>query len=177
MMSEPEVPPDPEAAALPLPLSTDRIEEFARRVGMLAELLPHGEVEASPDEIGAFARQLYDERRIRDGSFSGELFGEPAWDIMLHLYAAREEARRVSVASACAAAAVPPSAGLRYLNAMLKLGLITTTPAPQNGDEASVELSEVSRRRMTQLLSRMIAARQNPGEAGAAPDRHGRPHG
>ena len=38
-----------------------------------------------------------------------ELFGDPAWDMLLDLTAARAEHTRVSVTSLCIASAVPPT--------------------------------------------------------------------
>ncbi|HEX8256514.1 MAG TPA: hypothetical protein VF589_02675 [Allosphingosinicella sp.] len=177
MTSPPERPSDADEPALPLPLSTERIESFARRVGMLADLLPRARTASPPGEIAAFARQLYEERRIRDRIFAGDLFGEPAWDIMLDLYAAEEEGRETSLAGACAAAAVPPSTGLRYLNAMLELGLIVSEGGSEAGEDGRVRLSGPSRAQMRQLLGRMIAARHSHGGADEAQDRDEPPPG
>ena len=48
------------------------------------------------------ARQTYDDRRRRTKIFrSEELFGEPAWDILLDLYIAHADGKPVSVSSAC----------------------------------------------------------------------------
>lgn len=50
----------------------------------------------------ALARQAYALRRKRAAIFGNpELFGEPAWDILLDLYIAHAEAKPVSVSSAC----------------------------------------------------------------------------
>jgi len=60
------------------------------------------------------ARQTYDDRRRRNKIFqSEELFGEPAWDILLDLFIAAKERRRVSVTSACIGSAVPSTTALR----------------------------------------------------------------
>ena len=40
-----------------------------------------------------------------------ELFGEPAWDILLDLYIANVENKPVSVSSACIGSAAPPTTG------------------------------------------------------------------
>ncbi|WP_156839397.1 MarR family transcriptional regulator [Novosphingobium aquimarinum] len=57
---------------------------------------------------GELARQAYADRRRRPKIFANEdLFGEPAWDILLDLFIAEKERRRVSVTSACIGSAVP----------------------------------------------------------------------
>jgi hypothetical protein len=44
---------------------------------------------------------------MREQFFGPDLFADPAWDILLDLYAARLEQQRVAVSSLCIAAAVP----------------------------------------------------------------------
>jgi hypothetical protein len=44
-----------------------------------------------------------------------ELLGEPAWDILLQLFIAACEGRRLSIAAACSGAGVPQSTALRWI--------------------------------------------------------------
>jgi DNA-binding MarR family transcriptional regulator len=60
--------------------------------------------------------------------------GEPAWDILLDLLRAELAFERVSVSNACRAAHVPPSTGLRWLNALEEHRLILRQG---NGGDAS----------------------------------------
>ncbi|EIZ80144.1 regulatory protein MarR [Novosphingobium sp. Rr 2-17] len=71
------------------------------------------------------ARQTYDDRRRRTKIFKSEdLFGEPAWDIMLDLFIATKERRRVSVTSACIGSAVPSTTALRWISILEKQGFL-----------------------------------------------------
>jgi DNA-binding MarR family transcriptional regulator len=71
------------------------------------------------------ARATYARRRKRTAIFAdSELFGEPAWDILLDLYIAHGEHKPVSVSSACIGSAVPPTTGLRWLGVLAEQGLI-----------------------------------------------------
>jgi len=71
------------------------------------------------------AKQHYRNRRRRDKIFGTEtLFGEPAWDILLDLFIAAKEGRRVSVMSACIGAAVPSTTALRWISALEREGLL-----------------------------------------------------
>lgn len=73
----------------------------------------------------ALARQTYAMRRKRTAIFGNpELFGEPAWDILLDLYIAHAEGKPVSVSSACIGSAAPPTTGLRWLGVLAEEGLI-----------------------------------------------------
>ena len=117
--------------------------------------------------LGAFARQLHRERRLRDASFPAELFGEAVWDIMLDLFASEAEDRKVRVSSACIAACVPASTALRYLSEMERRGLIVRSPSPDDRRGQYVALSEGCRAEMRDFLARLLSARLNP----PSPDR------
>ena len=62
-------------------------------------------------------------RRARDVVFPTDLFADPAWDMLLDLYAARLEGKAVSVSSLCIAAAVPATTALRWIRSMTDAGL------------------------------------------------------
>jgi hypothetical protein len=70
------------------------------------------------------ARQAYRDRRRREEIFGDELFGEPAWDILLDLFIAEREGKRISITSACIGAAAPSTTALRWLNILEREGLI-----------------------------------------------------
>lgn len=74
----------------------------------------------------ARAKRLYAQRRQRDrvfGSFA-ENFNEPAWDMLLDLFVAHGEGKQVSVSSACLAACVPATTGLRWVGFLVEAGMI-----------------------------------------------------
>lgn len=87
------------------------------------------------------ARAMLRERRLRAEMFDAELFGEPAWDILLDLFAAHEEYKEVSVSSLCIAAAVPSSTALRWIKALTDKGLLLRTADPDDGRKVYVALS------------------------------------
>ena len=60
--------------------------------------------------------KLYRERRRRERIFSLDLFGEPAWDILLDLFSAHLQKKRISVTSVCIAANVAPTTALRWIS-------------------------------------------------------------
>src|SRR3546814_5166237 len=64
-----------------------------------------------------FVREKIRERRWREQFLAADLFADPAWDMLLDLYAACYERRQVSVSTLCIAAAVPaPTARRRLKN-------------------------------------------------------------
>ncbi len=69
-------------------------------------------------------RQMIRQRHLRARFFDGELFADPAWDMLLDLTAARAEHARVSVTSLCIASGVPPTTALRWIGQMTESGLL-----------------------------------------------------
>ncbi|MES2442740.1 MAG: winged helix DNA-binding protein [Pseudomonadota bacterium] len=91
----------------------------------------------SAQEIRATIRS----RRLRAQFFAGELFADPAWDMLLDLFAAELERRQVSVSSLCIAAAVPPTTALRWIGTLHDAGLFERHADPSDRRRAYIALS------------------------------------
>ena len=133
----------PEAALHPL---ADELVAIAARLRDVAAR-PEGEIGSRPATRSerrylALARQTYALRRKRAGIFGNpELFGEPAWDILLDLYIAHAEAKPVSVSSACIGSAAPATTGLRWLGVLANEGLIVRENDPEDHRRVLVRLT------------------------------------
>lgn len=103
------------------------------------------------------AKSIYRARRKRD-QLLGELspFGEPGWDILLDLYICGLEGRRVSVNSACIAAMVPPTTGLRWLALLEGTGALVRTRDHGDKRRAWVTLTEQGRSALTAYLETLL---------------------
>jgi hypothetical protein len=69
-------------------------------------------------------RKIIRQRQLRAKFLDGELFADPAWDMLLDLTAARVEHTRVSVTSLCIASGVPPTTALRGIGQLTAAGLL-----------------------------------------------------
>ncbi|MBX3595798.1 winged helix DNA-binding protein [Sphingomonas sp.] len=129
-------------------------EEVARLATVLAELSREdagavretgtgyrAEVTDVSDPEPQAVRAAIRVRRLRDQYFAADLFADPAWDMLLDLYAARIEGRRVSVSSLCIAAAVPPTTALRWIGTMHDAGLFGREPDPTDKRRAHITLT------------------------------------
>lgn len=96
----------------------------------------------------AKVRDLIKLRRLRDHHFPADLFADPAWDILLDLYAAKLEGKQVSVSSLCIAAAVPPTTALRWITSMTEHGALLRQQDPHDARRVFIELSDDSERRL-----------------------------
>ena len=106
-----------------------------------------------PPTTAADIRKIIRGRRLRDQFFAEGLFEDPAWDMLLDLYAAELEGAQVSVSSLCIAAAVAPTTALRWIGRMSDAGLFVRQPDPFDRRRAYLGLSEEARTKMERYLS------------------------
>jgi len=74
-----------------------------------------------PELLSNAAGEIYRMRRARDRYLPKELTGEPAWDILLALYA--EEPAKLPVSSLCFGSGAPQTTALRWIAVLEKAGL------------------------------------------------------
>lgn len=89
-------------------------------------------------------RQIIANRQARGRFFDPELFGDPAWDMLLDLTAAHGEGAQVSVTSLCIAAGVPATTALRWLKQMVEGGIFQRVPDQTDKRRAFIALSETA---------------------------------
>ncbi len=114
--------------------------------GMFEPLVPAADTARAP--TAARIRELIKLRRLRDQHFPPDLFADPAWDILLDLYAANLEGKSVSVSSLCIAAAVPPTTALRWITTMTEHGALVRKQDPQDARRVFIGLSQDSEERL-----------------------------
>jgi DNA-binding MarR family transcriptional regulator len=117
----------------------------------------------------ALATSIYRFRQRRAQIFADEdLFGEPAYDILLDLYIAHHEERHVTISDACNAAGVPCTTALRQVNILEQRGLIRRFPDHRDRRRSYVALEPRALSALERLftradeLSRMIADLNTP---------------
>jgi len=90
----------------------------------------------------AAIRRILRQRQQRSRFFDGDLFADPAWDMLLDLTAARAERKRVSVTSLCIAAGVPPTTALRWIGQMTHSGLFRRVEDTMDRRRAFIDLTD-----------------------------------
>jgi DNA-binding transcriptional ArsR family regulator len=132
---------------------SEEIRRIAAALARLAAPSPDGQQSAEPADDAAAqevsaenVNSAIAERRRRVDYFPEELFGEPAWDMMLALLAAEISQRRVEVSSLCDGAGVPATTALRWLRALAEKGIAIERRDVFDARRVYVELSpEASR--------------------------------
>jgi DNA-binding MarR family transcriptional regulator len=100
-----------------------------------------------------WCRQLLRARRERDKYFGTRLFADPAWDMLLELFAAELSQRRVSVGSLAHASGTPMTTSLRWIDALVKAGLAERRQDPLDGRRIFVSLTDKGLRAMDDYLA------------------------
>lgn len=127
---------------------SDRPSDY---IGMPA-LAPIGGEAVRTDTPAITATQVRDllrARRIRADFLPGDLFADPAWDMLLDLLAAKLEHERVSVSSLCIAAAVPPTTALRWIRTLTDKGLVERQADPHDGRRIFIALANEAAEALT----------------------------
>jgi DNA-binding MarR family transcriptional regulator len=151
-----------------------RLNEEVARIAKLLARLSEGDTGGShvADRISGFGapprladpvhatdiRNAIRARRLRDQHFMPNLFEDPAWDMLLDLYAAELEGGQVSVSSLCIAAAVPPTTALRWITKLTEAGLFERRPDPFDRRRAFLGLTADARERMDRHFAALAAA-------------------
>lgn len=108
------------------------------------------------------AAEEYAERDRRRKFFDADLFAEPAWDILLDLYAAQLSGRKISVTSCCIASQVPPTTALRWIDQMRNSGLIVREQDPGDQRRFWLTLSESACKAMQDYFKYRAQSRVGP---------------
>ena len=127
----------------------------ARRIAdALAQLARDAEGDGEAQVSAAMVRRLIRLRRDRERHFPADLFGHPAWDMLLDLVAARMEGVDVAVSSLCVAAAVPTTTALRWVRSLSEAGVFVRRTDPGDARRAFITLSDAAHDAMIGWLRR-----------------------
>jgi DNA-binding MarR family transcriptional regulator len=90
------------------------------------------------------ALKIYQARRSRRALFApdSDIFGEPAWDILLDLYIAHERRQSICLSDASLGAGVPLSTAQRWVKQLLSRGLLVRHNDGRDSRRVLVSLSD-----------------------------------
>lgn len=115
---------------------------------------PRGE----PAELAralSVVKRLYAVRRQRDRVFgrTSDVFRDPAWDMMLELFAAGIEGRKISVSSAAHVACIPQTTAIRLVDQLVARKLLRRVADPSDGRRTLLELTPMAQDMMWRFLA------------------------
>ncbi len=103
----------------------------------------------------SIVKRLYAVRRRRDRVFgaTADVFRDPAWDMMLELFAAGIERRKISVSSAAHVACIPQTTAIRLVDQLVDRQLLRRVADPGDGRRTLLELTPMAQDMMWRFLA------------------------
>lgn len=147
---------DAEHALIRLQAIMQEATEVASQAGVdvsKVEQVPQRRARPGPYGFSNLAAQTYKERELRAKFFEDELFGEPAWNMLLDLFHQVSRGRVVSITSACIASRVPATTALRWVGIMIDQGLVERSGDPIDRRRAFLSLTPGALTKLNQYFS------------------------
>lgn len=119
----------------------DRLELPARDQAAILEQIQSsmGQRQLQEDSIIGFARRVHRAHLRADEHLGPGVVRDPRWEMLLELFIAHHDQRRVCVTSLCQAANSPATTGLRHIEALEKLGLVFRRGDPHDARRTWLE--------------------------------------
>lgn len=137
------------------------VEELQLRLKEVEEQLWQGfgrPAPVSPSAVKAILRA----RRQRERIFGGDLFADPAWDILLELYAAQLARAQICTSEVCRATPVPSTTALRWIGKLERAGWIRRSRDPSRSRRFFIELSESALEAMDRYFGTILGRQPEP---------------
>lgn len=146
------------------PASTHlELAKIAQQLGALSVAAGLTPFEPTDADLAALAKSLWRMRRSRGAIFSSEIFGEPAWDMLLDLFQHQVAGRHVYIKSACIGADVPTTTGLRWIDSLIERKLIVRHADTKDRRRQTISLSSEGMSKMRLCLAQMWEQLAIPG--------------
>lgn len=107
---------------------------------------------ADRETLVSRARIVFNSRRLRERYFDSQLFGEPAWDILLLLYISEQSSARMTATSLGELVHTPPTTVARWLNHLEMAELIERQDHPTDRRTVFIKLREKGRAALNSYL-------------------------
>ena len=128
-----------------LPTLRRQIRELQEHVDQLSATVSelaagrHGGTRATTEED---VQLVLAARRARETYFGPGMFADPGWDLLLHLYVAKLQGKKLSVSLLSDVSGVPLTTAMRWLDILDGAGWVTRKPDQFDRRRVHVELSD-----------------------------------
>lgn len=136
-------------------------EELARTCRLLQALTAQGNPAANDTRVMVtedHLDSLLHARRARADIFGADIFSDPAWDILLELYAAKLGARTMTAVELARAIRTPTSTTIRWIGSLQQRGLIAPVLKGSDDEHFSILLTETASLQMERLAQNWATA-------------------
>ena len=108
--------------------------------------------------FGEIAKSQYSARRVRERFFEKKIFGEPAWDMLLELYASELNDEKISTSNLILSSSAPNSTALRWMKHLEDQGLVVKKSSNVDGRVQYQRITNVGFDGMTKYFESIAKA-------------------
>lgn len=141
---------------LPLPWG-DRACDCGMDRSQVDQSAPRDRPSATPLPGAELAAWLFMARRLREEVLGADLFSDPAWDILLDVYAATARGEKVQISSLSPMSGVPSSTARRWAHKLIELGILERERDPKDHRLTYIRLSKAGHQRIMTFITRLLA--------------------
>lgn len=98
------------------------------------------------------ARWLIDLLSARSATPIGDLFGDPAWVILLDLFVREADGKSTTISSACVGSMAPGTTALRWITWLVERNLLNRERDPADRRIVYLELTDEAKHQLVKLL-------------------------
>jgi hypothetical protein len=109
-------------------------------------------------DLATLAQQILSSRHKRATMFGGELFKDPAYDILLEVFSRTQTGELTSPSIACAATSVPHATAVRHISLLVQKSYIERIVNPWDKRSINLKLTPLAMDKMTRWLGRFLQA-------------------
>ncbi|MBB3695426.1 PAS domain S-box protein [Sphingomonas sp. BK580] len=124
-----------------------------RRQLATVEVLETPRVEDQRRLLRVAAERILAKRRLRSLYFEGEMFGEPAFDLLLDLFVQELSHRQTYTTSAAVASGAPLTTALRQITMLVERGLVCREADPVDRRRVLLRLTSAGNKQMWEYLA------------------------
>lgn len=127
------------------------------QLGDLARPAGSSIADRDPEQLIAIARKSIHARRIRRSSLPGDMFGEPAWDMLLTLYVGSRSGARQTVSNLSSSSGSSPTTALRWIDYLEVQKFVARRASPTDRRVTYIDLTEVGRVAVEEYFAKLLA--------------------
>lgn len=116
-----------------------------------------GAPSSAPPPGSELAAWLLMARRLREEVLGADLFSDPAWDILLDVYAGEARGVKIQISSLAPMSGVPSSTARRWADKLVRLGLLERERDEKDRRQTYIRLSRYGRTRICLFIKLLMA--------------------
>lgn len=113
--------------------------------------------DADAEQLIALARGSIRARRIRKSSLPQEMFGEPAWDMLLSLYVGSRSGARQTVSNLGLSSGSSPTTALRWIDYLESQSLVARRASPTDRRVTYIDLTDSGLAAVEEYFEKLLA--------------------